>query len=469
MRDLAAPLSLTALVLLAATGLDWNANMTWYDEQRIDQIALLGVMALLALTVWRHDALSAVASLPSWATVAFASAFGLGLLSAATSTYPRFAILEWATLLLLVQLALLLAVQSRRAGQRFDRWALWLVVSLATVIALKIIAGYLAAVLAMGHVDTILLFAGTFSNRRFFGQVASLAVPLLAYPLLKDDLPRAGRGGLFALLTLWWVLIFASGTRGTWVALGLAALAVALLAWQASKTWFRLQGWAAISGALLFWIMFSLVPDWLRGSAVVENRFIDLATLSGRAQLWDIAWTRLMAHPWLGIGPMHFAAIHNKFGAHPHNALLQLAVEWGIPAAIGLAVPVAWGLVRMLSALRRAAAPSSPLLVCLTASLMAGVAQSMVDGMIVVPYTQIWLVLVAGWAFGVCSRNPVGSPESVGWPVRLGVPAFTLLALVFLLKGVYPEILNRTDVTPLFTNIRHPLITPRYWAVGSIP
>ncbi len=468
MTSLSVPLLLTGLTLLVATGFDWNADLSWYDQHRIEQIGLLSTMVLGVLTIWRQDMAQSITNLPLRARWAFAWAFGLGLLSVVIATYFRFAALEWATLLLLLGLVLVLGEQSRRDVIWFDVWASRLIMSLAVVIALKLLAGYLAAIISIGHLNTIMLFEGTFSNRRFFGQVASMVVPLLAYPLLRKVAPRIQRWGLYALLSVWWMLVIVSGTRGTWVALGVASVTLALVAWHASHRWLRIQLLTAMAGALLFCVMFVCVPLLLDQGASVENRLSNLATLSGRHELWRLAWIQIAAHPWLGIGPMHFATIHNDFGAHPHNALLQLAAEWGIPATLGLVLPAVAGLLVLLADLRRPAVSHNFLLVCLTASLLAAGVQSMVDGVIVIPYTQVWLVLISGWALGVHFRDKV-QIVAASRPIRLVVPTLSLVALVALLNGVYPEILNRAEATKAFVDAGNRLVPPRYWAVGWIP
>ena len=462
------PLLLVGLTLLAATGVDWDVDLAWYDQHRIEQVGLLSVTALGALTIWRQDMVRSVACLPRWVRWALAWAWGLGLVSVATASYPRYAALEWTTLLLLLGLALLLGEQARRGMIQFDIWTSRLVISLAVVIALKLMASYLAALIAVGHLDTIMLFEGTFSNRRFFGQVASMVVPLLGYPLLKRDMPCIQRWVLYILLSVWWMLIIVSGTRGTWVALGAAAGVLALVAWHTCHRWLRIQLLAAMAGALLFALMFVWIPLWLGQDASIEDRLSNLATLSGRDELWHLAWVQIVAHPWLGIGPMHFAAIHNGFGAHPHNALLQLAAEWGVPATLALVWPVASGVVALVGRLRRSPFSNDSLLVCLAASLLAASVQAMVDGVIVVPYTQVWLALVAGWALGVYLRDVerVVSPSRL---MLLGMPVLSVFALAALLNGVYPEIFDRAEVTKAFVSAGNQLVPPRYWAVGWIP
>ena len=463
------PLLTVTLTLLAATGLDWDAELTWHDQHRIEQIGLLSVLTFGALTLWRQDIVASVIRLPRWVVIAIVWVLGVGLVSVMTAHYPRFAALEWATLLLLLGLVLLLGAQARQASRTFDIWAMRLFVALAVVIALKIMAGYLAAVVVMKHIDSIMLFEGTFSNRRFFGQVASMLVPLLAYPLLCGKLSKRARVAVFALLAVWWMLVIVSGTRGTWAALLLASVILALWAWRAVWPWLKLQLGAFSLGALLFLVLFVWLP-WLIGQdASIEGRLSNLSALNGRAELWTLAWAQMQEHPWLGIGPMHLAAIRNNFGAHPHNAALQMAAEWGVPAALALILPAMAGMLHLLARLRQREVAPSVLLVCLTTSLLAAGVQSMVDGVIVIPYTQTLLALVAGWSLGVYFRDVVEtSVISASHMMRLVIPVVSILALAALLNGVFPEALNRVEVTQAYVDAGK-LIPPRYWGVGWIP
>jgi hypothetical protein len=167
---------------------------------------------------------------------------------------------------------------------------------------------------------------------------------------------------------------------------------------------------------------------------------------------------------------MHLASIRNNFGAHPHNAVLQLAAEWGIPAAVAFLLPVVAGLLRLLGRLRQQDASTNPILVCLTASLLAATAQSMVDGVIVIPYTQTLLVLVVGWTLGTYYRGVTQfSISRRSCVMEWGAAVISMLALLALLNGVFPEALNRAEVTQAYVDAGNSLVPPRYWAVGWIP
>lgn len=463
------PLLLIGMALTVGAAIDLATELAWHDQQRIEQIVLLLMATLTFAITYRKIFLIQLASLPNISRRALGLGFALGGLSAGLSAYPRFASLEWATLLLLLGLALLTATQARQLTSSFDIWATRLIVALAVIILLKIMTGYLAAVVVMKHIDSVMLFEGTFSNRRFFGQVASMLVPLLSYPLLRGGLSKPAQAALFALLAAWWMLVIVSGTRGTWMALTVAAVMLVAVSWRASMGLLRVQASALGMGALLFVVMFVWLPFWLGQDATLENRLSNFSALNGRAELWALAWAQIQAHPWLGVGPMHLAAIRNNFGAHPHNAVLQLVAEWGIPAALALILSAAAGMLSLLARLRQQAASPDLLLLCLTASLLAAGAQSMVDGVIVIPYTQTLLVLVAGWALGAYFRGVFAAPAaSISRTMCWVISGVSILALIALLNGVFPEALNRVEVTQAYADAGK-LIPPRYWGVGWIP
>lgn len=463
------PLLLVGLVLFAGPVLEFAPNLMWHDRQRMEQIVLLMTASLAAATIWRKAILLTLASFPKWVRWVLGLGFALGIVSVGLSVFPRFASLEWATFLLLVGLVCLLASQARLGGARFDTWAMRLLLAVSVVIAFKILVGYLAAAVEGLHLESIALFASSFSNRRVLGQVASVVIPLLAYPLMNERASRGQRLGVFVLLAVWWMLAIGSGTRGTWVALAVAAAVLAACAWRTCAGWLKIQLMALGAGALLYAVLFVWLPDGLGQAATLENRLSDVATLNGRGELWAAAWAQIQMHPWLGIGPMHFAALSVEYGAHPHNAVLQLAAEWGVPAALTLLLPGMYGVLRLLARLRQSAFPNL-LLVCLTASLLAACAQSMVDGVIVIPYTQTWLALVAGWALGVYSRNSALAPVVAdSRMMRLGVFVLSLSAFAVLFNGVFPDVLYRVEATRAFVEAGNNYIPPRYWAAGRIP
>jgi putative inorganic carbon (HCO3(-)) transporter len=465
------PLLLFEVALLAGPIVSFSPNLALHDQQRIEQIVLLCVLTLGGLFVW-HGGMAEVRSrIPRWIKLLWAFGLALGLASAVLAEFPRYAGLEWASLFLLGWCALLLGGQSLRDGVSFDRWATRIVVLTVIFIFLKTAVNYWSALSGEG-LDTRKLFNLSFSNPRFFGQAASMLLPILAFPLLSTRNSKLNTGSAFLLLAILWMLVVASGTRGTWLAMLVAAATLSLVSWQASKPWLKVQLTACLAGLGLFAVFFLWLPHlWLPEAAgIVGSRLSNIATLSKRDIIWNIAWQQIQHHPWLGIGPMHFAAIKNSIAAHPHNALLQLGAEWGLPAAVALVVPLIYGMLALFSRIRKRQNDNNiSLVVCLCASLLAAVTHSMVDGVIVMPYSQTLLVFVCGWTLGLYYRGQRDYEGIAASTIRLANYLLPMFALGLLLFGVFPEVLNRVEVTEKLINEGVTLFQPRYWVRGWIP
>lgn len=460
--------TLFGLTLLIGVSVDFNGKLSWHDQQRMEQIALLTIATFGGITCWRFELTNMLARLPSSVKWAWIFGFGAGLVSVTLSAYPRFALTEWANLLLLLWLTLLWAGHITQAAD-LDKWNLRLVIAVAVVIAVKIMAGYLASLSSEMGLNSIVLFSDSFSNRRVFGQVAIILVPLMAYPLIKSKLPRFRQLSLFLLLSVWWMLIIVSGSRGTWLALCVASGLMAVGAWHASLPWLKLQVKAFVLGILLFTILFVWVPPLLGRGVLIENRLSDITTLSGREVIWSIAAAQIKTHPLLGVGPMHLSAIKNHIAAHPHNAALQIVSEWGIPASLALALPLIMGLGTLIHLVRGPPRVESDLAVCLLAGLVAAIVLSMVDGVIVMPYTQLWLVMITGWAIGLYYRaTPRRGNFQIGGHLRFSVPFISFVGLILLLGSVAPEIMNWHEAIQRYVD-EGSFLPPRYWVRGWIP
>ena len=450
-------LLLFALIVFSGAAFDFSADWLWHDQQRVQQIVLMVCVA--GLVVARGHTVSLCGGFTRTTQLGWLMVFSLGLLSAVGALELKFSFLEWATFWLLLLFALLVAQSYRQDTNQVEKVGLVLLAAVAAAVASKILIGYAAAVVEGVRLDTLLLFEGAFSNRRFFGQLATLLIPLLAWAVLVN---RRFAVAWFIVLAAWWMLVLVSGTRGSWVALGVAHFVLFVWAGRRAWPWMRVQFAAAGLGGVAYWLLFFLVPGWLGVEAGVENRLDNLSTLSAREVIWGLAWRNAMEHPWLGVGPMHFAAYPNPVAAHPHNAVLQLAAEWGFPAAIAALALVGYGLWAFMRPLRQ---EGDVLRLALAVSLVGALVQSMVDGMLVIPYTQTWLALIAGLALGVHFQRrtlPVPSP-SLDWGVR-GV---TLFALAALLYGVLPDLFHRAEITAAYLET-HDSLTPRFWAQGWI-
>ncbi len=485
--------------LVAGVGIRGFGLYHWHDSQRALQLIVLAIIGITT-AVWPALARTllgqASATLHRPDALLLAAALLLGLASATQSESPRFALAE-ISLLALLALGICVVAASRAVeGPRFDRVALFMI----TLAAAALVAPFLVAWLAgmstgVGLIPTFLFQSG-FSNVRFLGQFHTLVLPLLACVVLLPGLRRGYRLIVFTLLVLTWVMAISTATRGTWFAWTIGVLLALPFARLHLLPLLKVQVAALAAGSLVSWLMFEVAPRYAvnPGDASVLHsffgRFADPFALSLRDVLWTRALELIAQHPWLGVGPMMLALDHNTVASHPHNALLQLAAEWGVPAALALSLVgmrLWWGLAVSISR-RSQAAPASPAsgdqatsqLACALLWAISGAAvHSMVDGLLVMPYAQVLCVVTVGWALGIAStptarlgRTPAAletyRADTPGTTIYFMVAAVVAAACVALAAGTLPEAV-RLDAREHAYFELHPADVPRkprLWAQG---
>ncbi|MBY8944480.1 O-antigen ligase family protein [Pseudomonas sp. SH10-3B] len=393
---------------------------------------------------------------------------GLGVLSSVLAHQPLWALTEVALFVSCGAIALAFALLRRHGGESLDRVLILIVVLLCLIKSVQYLyAGALVFTSGARALDPDGLMSG-FSNKRFYGQFQTFTLPLLALPLLIPNLSRALRGTVFALLCVWWLIAISGGTRGTWLGMGMAGVVLAVLG-PGGRRWLGWQLAAVLVGLLLYWLIFTGLADYL-GAELSSGASDRLTTsLSGRGPIWWQAWNMLVERPWLGFGPMHFADIANKIAAHPHQAILQWASEWGVPSALCVAV-LAWrGGWATLAVLRERALSAERvdlLRLCLFAALVGALVQSMVDGVIVMPNSQVWLALVVGWLMALhVSRTPARVALPLAWNLWKALSVLAVGLLVFVAMRDVPH-LQQAQQQYLDGNGSY--LQPRFWAQGVI-
>lgn len=437
-------------------------DLTWHDWQRSGQIAL-GLAGSLYLLCTRAPL---PFDRPSRAILALVT--GGGLLSSLLAHQPLWGVTEVALMATCVTILWATASLRQSAGSVLDRTLLTGTALICSIKLLQFLTMY-GLVLARGDValDLDRLMDG-FSNQRFYGQFITLTLPLLALPLLQ----RGHRPGLaipfFMLLAGWWMLAIASGTRGTWLAMAVAMLILALTG-NAGRRWASWQLWGATAGFGLFWLLFDAAPGWI-GLEVGNHPAHRMNTsLSLRDSLWLQAWQMIKTHPLLGAGPMHFAEIFNGNAVHPHNALLQWLAEWGVPSALALAW-LLWRAARstwkVLRTMQTAPGPDDWLYLCLAGSVLAALVQSMVDGVIVMPYSQLWLCLLAGWLLALHPKP--AAPDLAPAGLSAAWHGASMAAAGLLLAVMIRDLPNLAAQQNAYLAVHDIQLMPRFWCQGLI-
>lgn len=443
-----------------------------YNEKRTLQIGVLLAIGgiLLVSPMARKRWLTVFSEVPSLALWGLGVVLGLGVLSAALAPAPFFGFLELTHLGLLFVLAGAVASSVRHDRETTERLLLGAVAIGVLLYAVAFAVGYGMSIalpaLEIGR-ETI----GGFANTRFFNQYQTWSLPLLVGAVLA--LPkqwRVSRGVVFFLAALWWTLVFASNVRGTVVAIAIGAGGVGFLFQKHSYRWLGALIASVLAGGVLYYLLFTigggLAPEVMERLGHVGQ--------SRRLQHWrkclDMAWT----HPWLGVGPMHYAWPPYDFAraAHPHNAFMQWLAEWGIPSTIIMSGLTVWGGWTWMKHERgragSASRASTVVAVSLVVAVLAGAAHALVSGLIVMPVSQVFLVLVGGWVWGRY-RDEEASVE-VDFSVRSHALFCVLLIGSMAIVGSSLRALSTVEErrSAFLESVDRDAYSPRYWLQGYI-
>lgn len=393
-----------------------------YNQQRFFGLLLLAVICglTLACTATRAEWLRCYFFLSGRTRMLLFALLLLGVWSGVRAVYPWFALLEVAHFALIFMAVISVATIRVNLGPLFDWLPAIILAGIGWVYLLDFV-GYYSVVVGYGFdlklvQDQVL---SKFANVRFFGQWQSWTLPLMVLPLLLVGRSWPWYLALLFLLPAagWWLLLFISGTRGATLGSAVALVLTVLVYRRRALPWLRWHMLAAASGLAAYLSFYYLLPRLLNleAAGAVAQGVIHRSTggISGRQYLWSSAWEMISSHPLLGVGPMHYADDGHWIAAHPHSAPLQIAAEWGLPALAIVLLLFVYGLVVWLRddpgwhqpSVQREAASLRP---ALFAALIAASFHSLFSGIIVMPVSQVMMVLVLGWMMGIAYREPAG-------------------------------------------------------------
>jgi len=323
----------------------WRGDYEWHDQQRLAQLLLL-IPALASLVLRKQLAC------PPVALLGLCGILLLGLVSSLLSLFPGWALLEWSHWIGLLALFLMIASQPSNI---LWRPLLLIVCGITALQAIDFILMYaMAFVTGLREIDINILTNG-FTNIRHYGQFQTLSLPLLAAACLYCRVERPKLAVLLlGVMIIHWCIALALGGRGLYAAVLASHLLMLLFAprhWRQAAA----QAIALLAGALLFLLLFRLIPDWLNLQS--GSHALARSGLSSREDLWIKAIELTATNPWLGVGPMHYSAEAYsssifRIASHAHQAVLQWTAEWGLPATLIACALVAWGLLAGLRRLR---------------------------------------------------------------------------------------------------------------------
>ena len=153
-------------------------------------------------------------------------------------------------------------------------------------------------------------------------------------------------------------------------------------------------------------------------------------------------------------------------GAHPHNWILQVAVEWGILALALLAIALVW-LARAIK--HRAAVHEG--IVAVTLSFAVCLTLGLVDGNLVMPVSQIGAALTAGiligglrWSFPDDKRRGSLSAYSIATSFLAVAAAGIVITFAITTLPDQPR-----GIGSFRSSHPEAWLVPRFWEQGNLP
>jgi O-antigen ligase len=415
-----------------------------YDAKRMLQFVLLLLLFVLPLVnrPVRDELGRVLSAVPAWVGATLLALFAWGTVSAlANAQSPMHLANSFSEVALLGSLVLgvfVIAACRRLGGRAFDRIAIGLIALTGLAVGAQELLG-VAAAHASGVDFNFRISLLHFSWPRFYNQVQSWVIPVLvALPMIFSRY-RLARVLCVVVLALHWYIVLMTGARGTFIAV-LAAMTFAALFLPLIRK--PLLGWQAIGlalGAVLYGavlLSFQAGPSGIAGapsssslseestsppaagfygnenektsSFLAQSTGRPLLDPMGRTWMWKVTLRDARAHPVLGIGPMNYVCTSPVYMGHPHNFPLQLAAEWGIPAALAVCLLFAIILVRLTHSLRvneDGDPDDRKLASLLLTGVLAAALHACVSGVMVMPASQVTGLLICGLALGLAPNK----------------------------------------------------------------
>ncbi|WP_180279231.1 O-antigen ligase family protein [Massilia psychrophila] len=463
----------TSMLLSAVIGCSYFLDRG-HDDQRLLQIAFLSLFCINAL-FRKSNPLATMSSnrdFLSWSVLAF---FLLGSVSSALAMSPRHAFLEVAIFLMLFLLALRIAEEVAGDSKHYVPIVLKACAIGSALYALEIVVIYLTA-LALRSQPSVEDFTPGFSNIRFLNHAQTISLPLLVLLCALDKPGWKAKWGYLALTAFCWTLLFITAGRGTFVGLLAGTVGVFAVRGKHASAFCKTMLLTALAGMAMYAVFFTWIPAAIGlepfglAGQVVQRTAADPTSLRG--PLWTRALELIAAHPWSGVGPLHYAhfAIDGQLSAHPHNWILQIGAEWGLPALLCLLAAIGLSMRRLVLTASRISADdhgNQNMLAAWIATGLAILVDGLVSGSIIMPVSQLWIALYIGCASGwVMSINSTSQLPRQPRLRRCVNTVLLLLALAAVVIGTGSDMGSRGSLGAAAAKENQGRNNPRIWING---
>ena len=443
-----------------------------FDAKRLLQLILFAVLMIFAAS-WaplRQSTIAQLSRITLSNGIILSLFFVIGVASSLRLDHPGYALVDVSMLFVMIMLITVTAASREIAGVSFDRWAVALLATMGFVVAIQELMGFTAGWVFGFEFDFNLAFMH-FAHPRFYNQLQTWSIPVLAaLPLLFPD-KRWIKFVCITLLGLQWFLVIAVAARGTVVSLFMAMVFVALWLPEQRRYWLKYQLMGLLSGIVIYSAVLFMnglfITNPQSGDFYANSAGRSMMHSSGRNTLWRLAKNDAINHPLTGAGPTRYACDSEKIvPAHPHSFPLRILGEWGFIALLLVfifSVRIGLSFLKHLKYSQKTGQSDPPLRAMTAISLIAGVIHACVSGLLIMPASQVATILIAGWALSLSVKTPL-QPKVT--PLVRSLPVAGMFITCAML------VFATTELTKLSVRTNHSVqygpMMPRFWQDGRV-
>lgn len=451
----------TSIALLTLSLLPFYVSVAYHDTQRMVSTVIVAFALCVSICFTRVNR----------QTMCFlGQVYVWGMFAVYMSPIPLWSMIEFGLLFSVVLLGMTLMPKLQKRHLKY------------LTILITAIHGFYAAHNLTDYALTLVLsrefapnsLSSGFSNVRFYGQFLVWTMPLMFGALVANQkLPY--RNVILVILMFDWAFELLTLTRAFLVAM---AFTLPVVWWMARSYWLQYAKCFFLTvagGVAIYVLMLYVIPGLLGIDISYALKFSsgrDMLNSSGRAQLWLEAWQLMLINPWLGAGPMTTAlGSVSRISAHPHNYILQLLAEWGVPFTLLLVGGAVYGSIKLKRLIQKSSTESQLLAVPIAASLSAGAVAGLFDGLLVMPVSLVYMTLVLACCAGLW-RNLTPEVERRKFP-WWSVPFLISPAIFVAVFAVmnWPHWSTGTTIPKPMSGYGYelkPNLNPRFWLTGQI-
>ncbi len=458
---------LIGLYLLVTSAFYPLSFLSPFDAKRLLQLVLFTVLLVYAVawTPLRQQTTAQLNRLSQLSRIALGIFFIIGIASSLRLKHPAYALVDVAMMFVMMMLIAVTAASRDLAGARFDRWGAVLLAAFGFAVVVQEFMGFLVG-WSLGiefNYDQALMH---FAHPRFYNQLQTWSIPVLAALPLFFPGKRWIKIACIALLGLQWFLVIALAARGTVVSLFTAMAFIALWLPERRKFWLKYQ----LAGLLIGIIIYTgilllnsvLIPQSQSGEFYAHSVGRPMAHTSGRSTMWQLSLEDAIDRPFLGIGPSQYACNSEiALPAHPHSFLFRILGEWGVIAlflVLVLVATIGLGFLKKLKQSKHQGQTDPPLQAMLAISLIAGGIHACLSGLLIMPASQVAMIVIAGWSLSMAGNARLQVQNTVAATSLLLAGLFLVCIQLTFATSEIPKLSEKNHHTK-----NHYQMVPRFW------